>query len=269
MTEVSNIWDVLPEIAHGAAATLAWDGYDSVYNHAILAGRGTTPPNDAGNGPALLSYDPTTGRYAPRKAFYEHLQLFRYVETGARRIAVATSNANLGILAFHHPSTGRLTIVGRNSGAGSMTFEGSLANLPVISSLQFYLTDASLNAQKMADVPVSVNAFTVTVTGNSTFTLTATSASPPSCSGSGSHALWGRVTSGNAGLPGVTLRLRGLNDCMETTVTGELGLYRFSKLGLGAYALTPEAQGCTFTPPNQSIEVLSRFTWALFQASCP
>jgi hypothetical protein len=40
MTEVTTIWDTLPEIAQGAAATIVWDGYDSVYNHAILAGRG-------------------------------------------------------------------------------------------------------------------------------------------------------------------------------------------------------------------------------------
>jgi hypothetical protein len=47
--------------------------------------------------------------------------------------------------------------------------------------------------------------------------------------------------SGNAGLPGVTIRLRGPNDCLDMTATGGLGLYRFSGLGLGAYALTPEA----------------------------
>jgi hypothetical protein len=260
MTAVSNIWDILPAIAHGAAATLAWDGYDSVYNHAIPAGRGTTPPNDAGNGPALLDYDPTTGRYAPRKAFYEHLQLFRYVKPGARRIAVAVSNANVRVLAFHHPSTDRLTIVGRNSGTGSVTLGGSLVNLPVISSLQFYLTEASFNAQKMADVPVSANTFTVTITGSPTFTLTSISASPRSCLGSDPHALWGRVMSGNAGLPGVTLRLRGPNDCLETTATGGLGLYRFFGLGLGAYAVTPDVQGCTFTSPNHTIEITSRFT---------
>lgn len=269
MTEVTNIWDALPEIAQGAAATIVWDGYDSVYNHAILAGRGTTPPNDAGNGSALLDYDTATGLYAPRKAFYEHMQLFRSVEPGARRIAVAVSNADLDVLAFHHPSTNRITIVGRNAGSGSVTFGGALVNLPAISSLQFYLTDASFNAQKMSDVPVSGNTFTVTVTGGSTFTLMSTSASSPSCLGSDPHALWGRVMSGNAGLPGVTLQLRGPNDCLATTATGDLGLYRLSGLGLGAYALTPEAQGCTFTPPNQTIEITSRFTWVLFHISCP
>jgi hypothetical protein len=75
--------------------------------------------------------------------------------------------------------------------------------------------------------------------------------------------------SGNAGRPGVTLQLRAPNDCLATTATGDLGLYRLSGLGLGAYALTPEAQGCTFTPPNQTIEITSRFTWVLFHISCP
>jgi O-glycosyl hydrolase len=268
MTEVTNIWDALPEIAQGAAATLVWEGYDSVYHHAILAGRGTFPPNDAGNGPALLEYDSATGRYAPRKAFYEHMQLFRSVEPGARRIAVAVSNADVDVLAFHHPSTNRLTIVGRHRGSGSLTFSGSLVNLPAIPSLQFYLTDASLNAQKMADVPVVGNAFTVTVTGGSTFTLMSASTVPPSCLGSTPHVLWGRVLSGNAALQGVTLRLRGPNDCLDTTATGGLGLYRFSGLGFGIYALTPEARGCTFPPPEQTIEITSRFTWVPFQINC-
>ena len=269
MTEVTNIWDALPEIAQGAAATLVWDGYDSVYNHAILAGRGTIPPNDVGNGPPLLEYDTDTGIYTPRKTFYEHLQLFRAVEPGARRIAAAVSNADVDVLAFHHPSTNRITIVGRHAGSESVTFQGSLVNLPVISSLQFYLTDASFNAQKMAEVPVSGNAFTVSVSGGSTFTLLSTSAAPPNCMRSEPHALWGRVMSGNAGRPGVTLQLRGPNNCLETTATGSWGLYHFSGLSLGPYTLTPEAQGCTFTPPTQSIGIASRFTWALFHMSCP
>jgi hypothetical protein len=75
--------------------------------------------------------------------------------------------------------------------------------------------------------------------------------------------------SGNTGLPGVTLRLRGPNDCLDMTATGGLGRYRFSGLGLGAYALTPEARGCTFTPPNQITEITIRFTWGLFHISCP
>jgi O-glycosyl hydrolase len=378
MTEVSNIWDALPQLVQGAAATLVWDAFDSVYNHAILAGRGTIPPNDAGNGPALLAYNTATGIYTPRKAFFEHAQLFRYVVPGARRIAAADPHANLTVLAFHHATTHRLTIVGRNAGSGSLTIAGSLANLPAVSALQFYLTDASVNMQRMADVPVSGNAFTFTVAGGSTFTLVSSSAAPPpdslppsapndlavvpsaassagsgqvraswvapttnvddtpltdlagyrlyyglssgeytgsedvsqqttytlsgleggrtyyvsvtaydnsgnesdyadeasvhvlpGCLQTGNSFLWGRVTAGDVGLPGVMLTLRGPADCLEMTTTGDLGLYHFSRLGLGAYTLTPEAQACTFTPANQGVELTDRLAWLLLRANCP
>ena len=179
MTEVSNMWDAIPEITQGAAAVLVWDAYDTVYDHAILAGRGTNPPNDAGNGPAPLAYNPTTGTYTLRRAFYEHAQLLKYVTPGARRIAASRSTTNLMILAFHHPSTNRLTIVGRNTGSGNLTITGLLANLPAPAAFQLYLTDTSTNMQRRADVSVSGNAFTWTVTGGSTFTLTTSSAPPP------------------------------------------------------------------------------------------
>lgn len=179
ITEVSNIWDAFPEIAQGAAAILVWDGYDSVYDHAILAGRGTTPPNDAGNGPALLAYDPSSGAYTPRKAFYEHAQLFRYVAPGARRIAASVPHTTLSVLAFHHPAAHHVTLVGRNTGSGDLTLAGTLVNLPAVSSFQFYSTDSSVNLLQMADIPVSENRFAFTVTGGSTFTLTTSSTSRP------------------------------------------------------------------------------------------
>jgi hypothetical protein len=177
ITEVSNIWDAFSQIAQGATATLVWDGYDSVYRHAILAGRGDIPPNDAGNGPALLAYDTATGLYTPRKAFFEHAQLFRHVPPGARRIAAVDSSAQLRVCAFYHPNTQQLTIVGRNAGAGSRTIAGSLVNLPAVSSFQFSITDPSVNTRSKVPVPVAGNAFTFRVTGGSTFTLTTSAAS--------------------------------------------------------------------------------------------
>jgi hypothetical protein len=100
VTEVANIWDAFPFIGQGAAAYLVWEGYESVYNHAILAGRGTTPPNDLGNGPALLDYNASGGVYAPVKAFYEHRQVFKFVAPGANRIATNHSIANLPSMLF-------------------------------------------------------------------------------------------------------------------------------------------------------------------------
>lgn len=172
ISEVSNIWDALAHISQGPAAIIVWDGYDSVYNHAILAGRGTVPPNDAGNGPALLSYDTSTHAYAPRKAFYEFAQLFRFVPAGSVRVAAIESNGNVTIYAFHHAATGRLTLVGRNEGASNVTFSATLSNLPTIPSFEFYETNASENLRRGGDVPVTGNAFAFVAPRNSIFTLT-------------------------------------------------------------------------------------------------
>ena len=69
MTELSIPEQIFTMIGQGAAAAQIWDAYDSVYNHAILAGafyndgRGSTPPNDAGNLAALMSYNAASGVY--------------------------------------------------------------------------------------------------------------------------------------------------------------------------------------------------------------
>jgi O-glycosyl hydrolase len=172
MTELSLIEHAFSSISLGASAVLMWDGYDSVYNHGILAGRGTNPPNDAGNGPALLAYSTSTHLYTPRKPFYEFAQLFKFVPGGSVRVAAAESNGNVTIFAFHHAASGRVTIVGRNAGSSSVTFSGSLANLPVVPSFEFYCTTSSLNMQRGTDVPVTSGAFSFVAPANSVFTLT-------------------------------------------------------------------------------------------------
>ena len=172
MTEVTNVWDALPELGQNAAAYLIWDAYDSVYNHAILAGKGSHPPNDVGNGPPLLAYNSTSRTYTPRKAFYEHAQIFRFVDPGSRRIAATGSSSTLIVYAFRHPATGRLTIVGRNSSGSSQTLDGTLVNLPSVSAFEFYQTTVSANLERRPDVLATNSSFVVTIAPNSTFTLT-------------------------------------------------------------------------------------------------
>jgi O-glycosyl hydrolase len=180
MTEVTNIGDALPVLGQNASAYLVWDAYDSVYNHAILAGRGATAPNDVGNGPPLLSYDSISRTYVPRKAFWEHAHVFRFIDPGSRRIAVTTSSHALTLYAFRHTTTGRLTIVGRNTSASSLAIDATLANLPAVFAFEFYQTTPSTNLQKGADVPVASGSFAATVGANSTFTLTTIVGSGPS-----------------------------------------------------------------------------------------
>ncbi|MEO8064707.1 MAG: Ig-like domain-containing protein, partial [Pseudomonadota bacterium] len=172
ISEVSNIWDALTHMSQGPSAILVWDGYDSVYNHAILAGRGSSPPNDVGNGPALLSYSTSTHLYTPRKAFYEFAQLFKFVPAGSVRIAATESNGSVTIYAFHQPASGRVTIVGRNEGSSNVAFSGVLTNLSGVTSFEVYRTNTSSNMQRDTDVAVTAGAFTFVASGNSVFTLT-------------------------------------------------------------------------------------------------
>ena len=173
ITEVSNIWQAIPAITEGASSVLVWDGYDSVYQHAILAGRGSSPPNDAGNGPALLAYSTSTHRYTPRKAFYQFAQLFKFVPAGSVRIGTTSQSTGITFLAFTHPGTGRVTLVGRNESTSSVKFSGTLSNLATsVPAFEFYYTDGSANLTRGTNVAVSNGAFTFTAPSESVFTLT-------------------------------------------------------------------------------------------------
>jgi hypothetical protein len=172
ITEVSNAWDIMSHIGQNPAATLVWDAYDSVYNHAILAGRGSAPPNDVGNGPPLLQYDSATGTYIRRPPFYQIEHIFRFVPKGSVRIGATESNAALQIYAFRHQASGRLTIVGRNTGGSAITVQGSLNAVTGVSGFQFYQTSNGFFFQRGSDVVVTGGAFVFTAPANSFFTLT-------------------------------------------------------------------------------------------------
>jgi hypothetical protein len=172
MTEITRPEDILTIINGGPSAIHIWDGYDSVYEHALLMGYGSTPPNDAGNGPAPLAYDMGTGQYSKRKEFYEHEQLFKFVPTGSVRVAVSQSN----ISAFVHAASGRLSIVGNNATSGAIAYTASLVNLPRVNALQFYWTsktDPSINFLRASDITVTNGtSFSFSAPANSIFTLT-------------------------------------------------------------------------------------------------
>ncbi|HUC20650.1 MAG TPA: hypothetical protein VMR98_04110, partial [Candidatus Polarisedimenticolaceae bacterium] len=172
ISEFGQFTDAMSMLDEGPSALLMWDGYDSVYNHAIDAGRGTVAPNDSGDELPLLAYNATSHTYTPRKALYEEAQLFKYVPKGSARIGAIETNANTTVYAFHDPVSNRVTIVGQNLGPSDVTFSGTLSNLPSISMLEYYTTDNFVNLQRGSDVPVTGNAFSVIAPGNGIFTLT-------------------------------------------------------------------------------------------------
>ncbi len=175
MTEIIEPADIFATISQGPAAIYVWEGYDSVYHHAILMGNGSTPPNDAGEGPAALSYNASAGTYSPRKCFYQYEQLFKFVPPGSVRIAASQSDGNVVLYGFHHQPTGQVTLVGRNTGYGSIAYAGTLANLTGVSDFQFYWTsdtDSSKNFARLNDVSVTNGTFAFNAPANSIFTLT-------------------------------------------------------------------------------------------------
>jgi O-glycosyl hydrolase len=173
MTETWAISDVMAMIGQNAASVQIWDAYDAVYNHAILAGRGSTPPNDNGQGLPLIAYNSSTGTYTPRQQFYQAEQIFKFVPSGSIRIAATESNSSLTMYAFRHPASGRLTLVGRNTSASTIAINGTLNGLPSVSPFQFYQTDvANNNFLRGSDVVVTNGSFFFRAPVNSYFTLT-------------------------------------------------------------------------------------------------
>ena len=90
-------------------------------------------------------------------------------------VGATESNSSLTVYAFRHPTTGRVTIVGRNIGGSSITLNGSLSSVGSVGALQFYQTSISNNYNSFtrgSDAVVTGGSFIVTVPANSYFTLT-------------------------------------------------------------------------------------------------
>jgi len=171
MTEFSLPGDIPNLLRGNSSALIMWDGYDSVYNHAILGGHGDRPPNDAGNGPAPLSYDSRTRNYSPRPEFYQFAALFKYVPRGSRRIEAASSNSDLSVFAFTHEATGRVTLVGRNRAAAAVAVLATFDSIRVPALMDVVATQA-LALVRAGDVAIAHNRVSFTVPGDSYFAVT-------------------------------------------------------------------------------------------------
>lgn len=173
ISETSSVFDAWAQVSEGVNAVILWDGYDSVYEHAKLAGRGSTAPNDAGNQPAALEY--SNGKYTRRDQYYYWQQLCAFVEPGAQRVDAKSNVNGVDILAFNHPVTGQLTVLGANNTDNEQKLSIGLqflASLPAAFSV--YVTSSGQNFKKLADAPVASGKTSVTAPAHSIFTLTAT-----------------------------------------------------------------------------------------------
>ena len=150
----------LGDLANGYSGILVYDAYDSFYYH----------HNNVGFW-GLLAFNQTTGIYTPRARFYANAQLNRFIRPGAVRIGVNNSIPGVTVVAFSHPVSGQVSIVGHNTGASPVTLNGLLQNLPIVSSFALYQTNASLNLQRAADIAVVGGAFSVTIPADTFFSM--------------------------------------------------------------------------------------------------
>ncbi|MEP6844592.1 MAG: CehA/McbA family metallohydrolase [Panacibacter sp.] len=154
---------LLDLLQHGASASIAWEAYDSYYEH---------------HAPSLFSYwgilgyDPKTKTYSPRKHFYAIQQVSKFVSPGSRQIGVSGKKDSLRVLAFIDSASHKLTITGINTSNNLINLECDLANLSSIDHFEMYHTNSTENLHRDADIKVSVQSFHINVPANSIFTLT-------------------------------------------------------------------------------------------------
>jgi hypothetical protein len=153
---------ILGSLKNGLPLVCYWDGYDSFYQH-----------HNHYSYWGLLAYDTVTATYSPRKRFYVDAQINGFVRPGATRIALSSSVSGLGTtVAFFDSSSGRLSIVGRNTTSGTITINGQLNHLPTIDSLACYVTDAGARSlARGLTIPVTDGGFVASIPPNSVFSL--------------------------------------------------------------------------------------------------
>lgn len=172
MSEFSIFDHAFSMLDEGAPGIMMWDAYDSVYNHAILNGLGSSPGNDAGNAPAWIAYNGSTKVYTPRKSFYQFGQLFKYTPLGAQRVDVTASNG-MTLQAFTKAADGTVTIVGMNNTGSAQVIGGTLQNTPTATMLHYSQTTSSDNMKAGSDIAVSGGSFTTaSIPNGAVFTLT-------------------------------------------------------------------------------------------------
>ena len=140
--DVDQLFKYLDAGASGAMAYDAWDGY---YEHHESMGYW-----------GLLAYDATTGTYTPRKSYYALEQVMRYVPLDAVRVTTDVPDGGpVDAQAFADRSTGRVTLVLRNTESAPETVTGAIVGgAGGLKSFSRRYTDAGADFAADADVPV-------------------------------------------------------------------------------------------------------------------
>jgi O-glycosyl hydrolase len=151
-------------LQHGATGCLAWEAYDSYYEHhapSIFSYWG------------ILEYHPATKKYTPRKHFYAIQQVSKFLTPGAWQIGVENKKDSLRILAFYDSATKKLIITGINNSIQPVSADVHLKNISAIDQFEFFHTSAGTNNFQHPDIKTSAQTFHVNIPAQAIFTITA------------------------------------------------------------------------------------------------
>ncbi|HMI64579.1 MAG TPA: CehA/McbA family metallohydrolase [Cyclobacteriaceae bacterium] len=154
---------LLDLMRNGATAAMAWEGYDSYYEH-----HAPSPFSYWG----MLAYEPKTKTYFPRKNFYAIQHVSTFVLPGSWRLSVSDPGDSLSVLAFYDTVSNRISIVGINKRHRPVIVEGTLTHLPGINNFETYYTNEIDNVRRGADVQVNGKSFNSLIPADCIFTLT-------------------------------------------------------------------------------------------------
>lgn len=157
---VNHLLDLLQ---HGAQATLAWEGYDSYYEH-----HAPSPFSYWG----MLAYHRENNSYVPRPNFYAIQQVSRFIPPGARRIFTTNLGDSIRTVAYYDSATLRLTLAGVNNTTRSLNADIMLFNLPGVDQMELFVTDETRHVSKVATVQVEGAAFRLSLPPSAIFTIT-------------------------------------------------------------------------------------------------
>jgi O-glycosyl hydrolase len=176
VTETAGITNMLGQLDDNARAYIFWDGFDCVYQHGIRNGYGSVAPNDwvfwldGEEGKPLIEYVAATGGWIPRKQFYEHAQLMKFVRPGSMRIGTKGEDSTLSVHAWLNPD-GNVIISGRSNSDKTITVKGILANLPGQKSMKLTYTNSTTNLNERGEIKLSGESFTASIPAESVFTI--------------------------------------------------------------------------------------------------
>jgi len=75
------------------------------------------------------------------------------------------------VSAFYNPINGAIVITGKNDSGSEQKFEGILKNLSGVKNFKYYLTDATHNFYRGADIQVDGHTFSQVIPAFSVFTF--------------------------------------------------------------------------------------------------